>query len=76
MYQQHPSTRLTALFHERPYQGAAPEEAAFIFIGLDANYAEDLERTPFFSTVHPGTSAIGPAVTAQTSIETRHHKDV
>ncbi len=51
MYRQHPSTDLVELFHDRPYQGAAPEEAAFVFVGLDANYAEDLERTPSFSAV-------------------------
>ena len=51
MYQQHPSTQLLELFRDRPYQGAVPEEAEFVFIGLDANYAEDLERTPSFSAV-------------------------
>lgn len=51
MYQQHPSTQLLDLFRDRPYQGVVPEKAALVFIGLDANYAENLEQTPSFSEV-------------------------
>lgn len=39
MYVPHPSARLTELFRSRPFQGAAPEESEFLFVGLDANYA-------------------------------------
>lgn len=51
MYQPHPSTRLQELFRAKPYQGARPWDAGFVFIGLDANYAPDLERTRAFRDV-------------------------
>ena len=31
------------LFKSKPYQGVEPELAHFLFIGLDANYQEDIE---------------------------------
>jgi len=44
-YTLHPSERLVSLFREKPWQGCDPSEAKFLFIGLDANYAPDIERT-------------------------------
>lgn len=46
MYIRHPSQRLRHLFEEKPYQGAAPEQADVVFIGLDANYSPNLEQQP------------------------------
>lgn len=51
VYELHPSLQLQKLFREKPYQGAKPEDAEFIFIGLDANYARDIERTPAFQRI-------------------------
>jgi hypothetical protein len=48
MYRAHPSRLLTALFIQKPYQGVAPETARFLFVGLDANYAPDVESSPIF----------------------------
>ena len=45
MYESHPSLALHALFRAKPYQGAAPEKARFVVVGLDANYARDAERS-------------------------------
>ena len=39
------------MFERRPYQGAAPELARFLFVGLDANYATDIEAPPIFERV-------------------------
>lgn len=61
MYQSHPSTVLSELFARKPYQGVSPEEATFLFVGLDANYSSDIEQ----STVFPALRAYhedGPAV--------------
>lgn len=51
MYQIHPSKRLKELFEHRPYQGANPLHAKFLFIGLDANYAESIEQQLIFSQI-------------------------
>ena len=51
MYQPHASDELNARFRQRPYQGVEPSAATFLFIGLDANYDPDLERTPSFRSV-------------------------
>lgn len=51
MYQPHPSIELNAQFRHRPYQGVEPSAATFLFIGLDANYDPDLERSPSFRSV-------------------------
>jgi hypothetical protein len=50
-YDLHPSPVLRELFREKPYQGAPPDEAQFVFIGLDANYAANLDHTRFFEDV-------------------------
>jgi hypothetical protein len=46
MFHPHFSPALRDAFARKPYQGQAPELAKYIFIGLDANYAEDVERSP------------------------------
>ncbi len=51
MFQVHPSQKLNDLFRHRPYQGAEPSEATFLFVGLDANYAPDIEPSPSFASV-------------------------
>ncbi|WP_232540098.1 hypothetical protein [Azohydromonas aeria] len=51
MYVSHPSPQLQTLFSHHPFQGAAPEAADFLFVGLDANYAPDIERSPIFDSV-------------------------
>lgn len=48
VYQRHPNPELNRLFSERPFQGAAPEAARFLFVGLDANYAEDIDQQSIF----------------------------
>jgi hypothetical protein len=49
MFSAHPSPSLNSLFHAKPYQGANPEEAKFLFIGLDANYDAEVEDKPIFA---------------------------
>ncbi len=51
MYQKHPSTALNGLFRDRPFQGAVPDGAQFLFIGLDANYSESIEESPIYSAL-------------------------
>lgn len=49
MYQAHPSRVLSELFARKPYQGVTPDSARFLFVGLDANYAADIEHSPIFA---------------------------
>ena len=51
MVNAHPSKVLTEAFNRKPYQGAAPESADFVFIGLDANYSPDIEASKIFPRV-------------------------
>jgi len=51
MYESHPSSQLNAQFRQRPYQGVEPSLAAFLFVGLDANYEADLEVSPSFQSI-------------------------
>lgn len=44
-YQLHPSAKLVAHFKEKPWQGCHPATARFLFVGLDANYSADIDRT-------------------------------
>lgn len=44
----HPNPKLVEAFQQKPYQGADPLTARFLFIGLDANYAADIEQQPVF----------------------------
>lgn len=48
MFHPHPSSALNEHFRRRPYQGADPKHARFLFIGLDANYAADVEQSLLF----------------------------
>lgn len=48
MFALHPSSALVAIFRGKPYQGADPKRADFIFVGLDANYDAQIETTPIF----------------------------
>lgn len=51
MFFLHPSHVLQTLFKERPFQGANPSTASFLFLGLDANFAPDIETVPHFPDV-------------------------
>lgn len=51
MYHPHPSCRLQALFRSKPFQGAVPEDSRFVFVGLDANYAPDIELSDTFPSL-------------------------
>jgi hypothetical protein len=51
MYERHPSAELNALFRHRPYQGAEPEQARYVFVGLDANYDSNIEQGPNFTSI-------------------------
>jgi hypothetical protein len=48
VFQAHPSRILTEHFSRKPHQGADPESARFLFIGLDANYAPQVESSTIF----------------------------
>lgn len=48
MYTRHKSPALNDLFIAKPFQGAEPETARFLFIGLDANYDSHIEQSPVF----------------------------
>jgi hypothetical protein len=51
MYQAHPSHELNCHFSHRPFQGVEPFATRFLFIGLDANYNEDIECSLVFQSV-------------------------
>lgn len=51
MYIPHPSQTLNDLFSSKPFQGAPPAGATFLFVGLDANYSETIETEPVFSKI-------------------------
>lgn len=51
MYLRHPSAKLNELFTARPFQGVAPNNAKFLFVGLDANYSENIESQKIFDKV-------------------------
>ena len=44
-YTLHPSEKLVSIFKEKPWQGCNPATAQFLFVGLDANYAADIEKS-------------------------------
>jgi hypothetical protein len=50
-YGKHHSSELNELFSQKPYQGRSPAKAKFIFMGLDANFAPDIELMEFFSYI-------------------------
>lgn len=51
MYIPHPSAQLNDVFFDKPYQGVAPDKATFLFIGLDANYAAEIETHEIFPKI-------------------------
>jgi len=51
VYYIHPSRILVNLFASKPYQGVSPDFAKFLFVGLDANYSENIESEPIFSKI-------------------------
>lgn len=51
MYNRHPSKALADAFAAKPYQGAAPELAKYLFVGLDANYDEKIDASDIFSSL-------------------------
>lgn len=57
-YTLHPSEKLVAQFKEKPWQGCNPMAAQFLFVGLDANYGPDIERSlpEVFDYLHCGVS--------------------
>jgi hypothetical protein len=55
-YMLHPSEKLRSLFKEKPWQGCNPPTAQFLFVGLDANYSADIEKSlpEIFDYLHSG----------------------
>lgn len=51
MYTAHPSAALNTLFKHKPYQGAKPHEAEFLFLGLDASYETQIEQSGIFQRI-------------------------
>ncbi len=51
MYSAHPSKELVLHFARRPFQGVAPASAKFLFVGLDANYDENIENSSLFTKI-------------------------
>ena len=50
-FNRHPSRELQSLFEAKPYQGADPSRARFVFFGLDANFAERIDERSCFTDV-------------------------
>jgi hypothetical protein len=44
-YTLHSSEKLVSIFQDKPYQGCNPATAQYLFVGLDANYAADIETS-------------------------------
>ena len=51
MYNIHPSNQLRDIYSTKPYQGALPQEALFLFVGLDANYDAQISSKPIFTKI-------------------------
>jgi len=51
MYTPHPSSQLNEIFTAKPYQGVAPDQSTFLFIGLDANYHAEIGNRPIFPKI-------------------------
>ncbi len=51
MYTPHPSIQLNETFTAKPYQGVAPDQSTFLFIGLDANYHAEIQNRPIFPKI-------------------------
>jgi hypothetical protein len=48
MFYKHESIALQEIFKRKPYQGTDPAKAKFLFIGLDANYHPQIDKSPIF----------------------------
>jgi hypothetical protein len=48
MFHPHLCKALNDIFAARPFQGVPPEEAEFLFVGLDANYSRTIDENPIF----------------------------
>jgi len=51
VYISHRNDKLHELFSHKPYQGADPATANFLFFGLDANFSPELGNQPCFSEI-------------------------
>ncbi len=51
MFFPHPNNKLHELFSFKPYQGADPNTARFLFFGLDANYDPNIAIKHYFSEI-------------------------
>ncbi|HYC47803.1 MAG TPA: hypothetical protein VED01_20215 [Burkholderiales bacterium] len=51
MYYPHPDPRLQQLFKAKPFQGAEPGSAQFLFFGLDANFDPAIGTKPYFGEI-------------------------
>ena len=47
----HPSEVLRQYFEAKPYQGAAPDSARFLFFGLDANFDHGIENSDAYPDI-------------------------
>jgi hypothetical protein len=47
----HKSKSLIEKFENKPYQGVSPDKAKFLFVGLDANYDQEIETKPAFNDI-------------------------
>ncbi|PBI96051.1 hypothetical protein BKP43_03590 [Variovorax boronicumulans] len=47
----HPSAVLREYFEAKPYQGAAPASARFLFFGIDANFDHEVESSEAFPDI-------------------------
>lgn len=57
-YDLHSSKKLKAHFKDKPWQGNDPAKASFLFVGLDANYDENIETNlpEIFDYLHDGVN--------------------
>jgi hypothetical protein len=51
MYILHQNIKLQELFSRKPYQGADPATAQFIFFRLEADFDPDIAKKPYFSEI-------------------------
>jgi hypothetical protein len=51
VFHPHPSRTLNELFSVRPFQGVEPSRAEFLFVGLDANYSREIEKSAVFPRI-------------------------
>jgi hypothetical protein len=47
-YKRHASKKMNYLYAQKPYQGANPIDAQILFVGRDANWADDIETQEIF----------------------------